>query len=878
MLSRIPKKSLLGPLALSITLFFGVAQQPLWAQHKSEKEAQEIKKEENDNDAERVGTFHNQLIDRLTNGDADAVEQARMKEYEEYKRMTNPAVVKTQSMPAWNQIASSQSGHVSGRARQIIFEPGNPKVAYVATAQSGLWRTDDITVGQPIWTNLSERWPTLVMGALGIDPKNTSVLYAGTGEVYGGFSAPDGVGILKSTDRGANWTRVATAADVSGSCSQIIVDPNNSDVVWVATGASQQNSQKGLLKSTDAGQTWKVVNPSGAGTALSIAFDPKNPNNMYMGTVNGQIWYSTNDGQSWTKAGKPTNMSSGPGGTIVVAVAPSSPNVVYATAGKPGGNAGATYGMLMSTDYGVTWVAQNTTTAILGTQSQYANALAVNPNNPAEIMVGGLDIYLSQDSGKTFPTKTDWTADENAANYAHADIHYLVYNINQYYACTDGGIAASPNGSNWTTTINNGINSLQFVGVDAAKDFSFILGGTQDNGVNRATPTDNQWAHTRGGDAGLLWVSPSNSNDAYSTYVQTDIRKTQDGGKTWLPGPNGNQNFITNTKLIQEGAQFYPAFDVDPTGNYVIFGANRHVWMSTNGLFDGFSVSSAASLPSATFLHVDPINVDNMWAGFGSGYISRTTDATLDFTWTALSTGKSAKVSGAVTGIMVNTNDEQTVYAVTAGLGHQHFWISHDGGATFDTVAGNNFPNISANSLTYDPKKNVLFAGLDNMVIYSKDQGKTWGVYGDGLPMVQVLTLKVKGDKLLAGTFGRGCYYIDVPAKDQIADPDPGSIEYRNVRGAVVAANMSLEPSYPNPVMKNNGSAATISFTLQSNAQALVKLYDNVGHELRTITSGYFTSGAHSVWLSTSDLAPGTYFYSLTSGGTTLSQKLIIVQ
>jgi len=867
---------------LAVLIMFGLV--PTSGFSQKGKEAQEIKneKEEYDNDAERLGNMFGILNDRITSGEVKDPVQAKLTEYEEYKKMKNTSVLQAQSFPDWRMVAHSQGGHVSGRARIIAFEPNNPKVAYVATAQSGLWRTEDITATPPTWTNLSERWPTLVMGAVAIDPKNPSIIYAGTGEHVGGFSCPVGVGMLKSTDRGASWELVSPASEIGTACSQILIDPTNSDIVWVATGTDNNGVTKGLMKTTDGGKTWNKASTA-SGAPISIVINPQDPNYMNYGTTNGGLYGSTDHGATWTKRTLP----SGTSGTVMLAIAPSSPNIVYASVGK---SSGGTYGVLMSNDNGLTWTAKNTNVNYMGTQQFYANAITVNANNPSELMVGGLDIYYSNDNGQTLNKISDWTSDINESDFSHADVHYLAYNVNQYYAATDGGLSASANGSAWNTTMNVGINSLQFVGVDADKNFTYVLGGTQDNGVNRAMiGSDVEWEHVRGGDAGVLWISPDDPNIAFSTYVYTDVRKSKDGGKSWMDNPSSSadsknpQNFITNPALKADGAPFYPAFDVAPAGDVIAFGGNRYIWVSTNGGDDGFQQRSTKAVGSpgssqVNVIHIAPIP-EFMWAGVGSS-IQFSSNTGLDWTKAKVGSGTSTTFGASVTGIVSDPDNSEVVYAVTSGVGPniRHFWKSVDGGATFDSVPGSNFPNIAANSIAYHSKRKTLFVGLDNMVIYSKDDGKTWGVLGTGLPMVQVLTLKIKGendDKLLAGTFGRGCYYIDLPA--ELANPDPGSIAQRDVKDVVSVGSLTLEQSYPNPVV-NNISNATIGFSLKEGAVATVTLYDQVGREVSTLAKGYYPAGRHTLQLNTKDLSAGTYYYTLSSNGNTLSQKLIVTK
>src|SRR5205823_12515723 len=130
------------------------------------------------------------------------------------------------------------------------------------------------------------------------------------------------------------------------------------------------------------------------------------------------------------------------------------------------------------------------------------------------------------------------------------------------------------NGSSWQQSKNNSLSNMLFVGGDAAPDFSYVLGGAQDNGGNRATPTGSDFTKSNftqiiGGDGGRTFVSQEDGGlTAYSTFFDVNMHKSSNGqGISW---DNGGANIIIATgdpkngmeQLLNEGTPVYMTYDV----------------------------------------------------------------------------------------------------------------------------------------------------------------------------------------------------------------------------------------------------------------------------------------------------------------------------
>ncbi len=801
-----------------------------------------------------------------TSGEEKDLAKIERNAYNAMHSMENREAFKSLSQPAWQPIAGSQGGHNSGRVRDITADPTNPNAVYISTASGGVWKTDNITTNPVQWINLSDRLPTLMGGAIAFAPPSTLLL--GTGEGEGdGYKFPPGQGLFKSTDGGNNWAQVSA---IGGAYAQIVIDSINPQIAYAAYNNNGYPSQSGsILKSIDGGTTWRKLTLS-LGGPISIGYNTHNPLVLVAGGF-GSIWRSADSGATWTKS---ITGLSGSIGRVAIANAPGDQNLYYASIGS----GSSTNGVFMSTDAGLTWKKMTAATPppLLGSQAQWCNAIAVSSSNTKQVYVAGLDLYGSNDNGATWVQKSTQAVapGDYPSNYVHADHHRLKFIGNTLYDCGDGGLAKSTSFpyNNWNTAINKGLATLQFVGVDADVNFSFVTGGCQDNSTNRALINASDFIQTRGGDGGRGWVSPNDPSIVYTTYVRTTFYQSLDGGLNF----NGSNLMEPNATLYRidelnqgngEGSPFYPAYDVSRDGNIVAFGGNSHIWMSVSGGQDNFT-----SVPPSKSTQVGTSNVIHLWQGedqtsfmwAGSGNnVWRSIDQGV--TWVSKSVGE------LVEGITSNPNNHNEIFVVTQGNSNgggtqttqKHFFKSEDGGVTFTNPA-TNFPPIGCWSIAYSPKNGALYVGTDKGVVFSYDGGVTWFPLMNGMPLAEVMSLKIKGhgnDTLLAGTYGRGMFYIDLSNLAGINS------------GAAASLPVSLESAHPNPITSEN---ATIGFSLKSAGLATLTIHDLLGRELRILEKSYFDAGRHQTSFTTNGLSSGTYFVMLTANGTSVSQKIIV--
>ncbi len=200
----------------------------------------------------------------------------------------------------------------TGRIVDIEIDPKNPSVWYVATAFGGLWKTVNRGITfEPIFDEY-----TFTLCCVAVDPRDSNVVWLGTGENNSQRSAHFGDGVYKSTDAGKTWKQVGLPA--SEHIGAIAIDPRNSNVVYIASQGPlfSPGGDRGLYKTTDGGATWNPVLSISQDTGISeVVLDPRNPDvvfasayqrrravgQMIGGGPEGGIYRSTNAGKTWTK-------------------------------------------------------------------------------------------------------------------------------------------------------------------------------------------------------------------------------------------------------------------------------------------------------------------------------------------------------------------------------------------------------------------------------------------------------------------------------------------------------------------------------------------------------------------------------------------------
>lgn len=735
--------------------------------------------------------------------------------------------------------AFNNVSYISGRTNGIAFHPTNPLIIYIAAAQGGVWKTTD---GGVNWIALTDGLPTLACGDIAVDQSNPNILYLGTGELNYSSDSQYGNGIYKSTNAGQTWFQIANVNLVGNRCSQISIDPSNSNIIYMA-------GSNGIYKSTNAGVNWEYTN---TGTnANCVLISPGTTQVLYAttgGTSAGVIRKSTNGGTSWTilTTGLPTSGM----GRIQLAISNSNPHVLYASIAAASG--GGLVGLYKSTDDGNTWTSQATSPNYLGTQGWYDNVVCVKLTNPDLVLVGGLDIYSSSTGGTSLVKKSNWsTTSQN--DFAHADIHCLKYNGTVLYCCSDGGVYKSTNDGTTWTDLNRNLSTLQYQSADYdPTDLLSFQGGTQDNNKMTTTNGGTLWIQRSTGDGGYTIVDPINTNYVYGQYVNGSIQRSSNKGIS----------FSNITPSGSTGGLFYNPYEMAPGDHNTIVFGRADIWKTTNATSattsSGWTQIATTSIVggSVSAIGISYTNINKIYIGTSNGKILVTTDNGAN--WSTL-TGYSY-----VSDFIVDNTNDDICYATIGGTGAIHVYKTIDGGKTWNNITGD-LPNIAANAVvlrTFTPR--TILVGTDIGVFKSTNEGTNWVSFNTNLPAVEVYDLKYKQTVglILAATHGRGCWTFDFNSSIGI---DPFG---------QVPVKYSLDQNYPNPF----NPTTNIVFDIAKYGNVTLEVFDVTGKKVSELVNGNLNAGHYSVQWNASKFSSGTYIYRITSGEFSESKKMVLLK
>jgi photosystem II stability/assembly factor-like uncharacterized protein len=631
---------------------------------------------------------------------------------------------------------------VSGRIAGIATSPTDANTYYIAAAGGGVWKTTNAGTS---WSPLTDTQSTLSMGAIAVAPSNANIIYAGTGEANNSADSNYGVGILKSTDAGSTWTLLQGPGNIFSAngltTSKIAIDPTNPNVVYAAMGNVGNNkaftSGAGVYKSTDGGATW-------TNTTSSI-----------------DIFDSYSD----------------------VAIDPSNTNTVYMALGAFYGTTGN--GVYKSTDGGSNW------TLLAGGLASGSNlgriSIALAPSNSQVLYVSIAGNTGSTGSGLyRFFRSTD-----AGANWTNLTTGMPAYMGSQGWY--DQWVIVNPTDpTNVFAAGAAGTTNAVIESTNSGASWSSIARSSSANGSNGPHADHHASAFTSAGllldgnDGGIWRLDNSTTssikwtdiNDSINTIQFEGIAQSPTNAAIALGGSqdNGTSRFTDSSgwTLTDGGDGGMVRFShqnsnlvyrVSPIGS---FGASAYFRKSTNA---GVSWSSAASgLPStgadengpisegtdpsdSTNFYppfaIDPNNDQRLILGSSDLYVT-TNGAT---SWTNLTSGKSGwtntNPSDAVA--ISNTNSGNTIYAATGGTfaSFSNIFVSTNGGTTW---ASRNLPSGSGrvNEIQIDPTNDQIayavvstFSSGGALVWRTVNGGATWTNISGNLPNLPAWSLQI---------------------------------------------------------------------------------------------------------------------------------------
>lgn len=756
--------------------------------------------------------------------------------------------------------------NIGGRITDVAISPDSDDHLFIATAAGGVFRTTDRGTN---WAPIFDVTGETSIGSIAIAPSNSQRIYVGTGEANGG--APEGAffgnGIYRSDDGGDTWNNMGLPN--SNHIGRIIVDPNDQDRVFAAVAGKLYgyNPERGIYRSTNGGTDWeRVLHVTDSTAATEIVMNPANTNILFAamwertrkpwqrdyGGVTSAIHRSMDGGDTWEQLGSGNGLPAPDDqtGRIGLAISESNPSIIYAryTTNEITNTFDAIY---KSVDNGTNWVEINSAElvnidAFFG---WYFGNIRVNPINPDEVYVLGQTLYRSTNSGD------DW----QQVNGMHVDHHAMEYsknNNNFILAGNDGGAYISEDGgNNWTHFDNLPITQFYNIEVDFLQP-ERLYGGTQDNNTIRTlTGNNDDWVAILGGDGFHVNVDPTDNDFVYAEAQFGYLRRSVDGGFTFLYALNGidnNDRQNWNTPVVL--SPFNP--EIVYYGSHRLYSSNRAVsWTAISpDLTDGEHSSGSLSYGTLTAIAASYNNLNTIYTGSDDGNVHVTFNGGTD--WTDISSGLPDRY---VTSIAISPDDDQTAYITFSGFRmldyDPHVFKTVDGGQNWTDISSN-LPGIPVNDIIIGAG-NILFLATDINVWYSQNDGASWQVLGNGLPMTTVSDLKYHEptNMLYAGTYGRSIYSYDLD--DLVLSADQ------------FVLNINKLHVYPNP------AADKIHIDHQFLTRGTVSLYDIRGRLIKQLFEGDLQE-IRNIPLALAGNETGVYFVKIESEGQNISKKILI--
>ncbi|MFY9310998.1 MAG: T9SS type A sorting domain-containing protein [Bacteroidia bacterium] len=764
----------------------------------------------------------------------------------------------------------------------LYVDPFNNNNIFAGSNTSGMFKT---TNGGTTWNNPDvSRLPAMGIKSIVVDPaSNNQTIYVATG-MAAMWRPGYGLGILKSTDGGANWNQTVLSMTPTSSefgdfnVYKILRDPNNTpnntNIYYAITDHK-------VYKTTDGFNSTLIdITPAGADHFRDIQFRASFSNILFV-VGDNKLYWTSNTGNSWTNVTSnlsiQTNINRMAISTISDAVF-----VFYGTGAYPNFQPKIDkYSFTSGTWSNVSSPACSGSCGPFNRQFDHNSILVVSPVDPQIMYLGqGQNVLLkSVNGGATFFAITQYNGTE------HADIRNVQLmqataggTGDKLFIGNDGGVSKTTNGgTSWTNINGTGLNVTQFYGIGSSeKNPNLIAGGTQDNGFyirnlsnwNVYVPGDaydvaidkqnpSIMFGTANGGYNSLYKKTTTANNLTTQIIQPPgaslpnrpifvdnnnnwyvghhnvFVSFNQGNTSWIDGVNGRQlsNFdsFNTTAILQDGTVYN---SVPPTAGLVALAVAPS---NSNIIY--------AAYPGPTW-DVNPAN--GLSCGGCPQALSKKLFLTTDggTSWSDITAGLEAVRYAGITRIAVDPNNPYRVW-----LTFNDIWESAPGQGVnrvvFGEIVNGNWiwtdyskklPGFPVLSIVYqEGTDDALYIGTDVGVYYTnptlyEDEG--WVCFSNQLPVIIVPDLEINycSGKLRAATHGRGIW------ESPLAPSPPKTLSTGTIAAPV---------SYASDVRIPSGVTVTLTSTMSMAAGK--KIIVERGGNL-TVNGGTITNGCGLMW------------------------------
>ena len=758
-----------------------------------------------------------------------------------------------------------------GRTRAATGVPSQPNVFYIGQVNGGVWKSDDY--GRT-WNPIFDSQPTQSIGAIAVAQSDPNIVYVASGE---GLQRPDlsvGDGIYKSTDAGKTWTHLGLRDGQQ--IPALAIDPRDPNRVFAAVlghpyGA---NEERGVFRSADGGQSWQKVLYKDENTGASdVEIDPANPDVVYAclwrarqgpwedgnsyGGAGGGIFKSTDGGANWNKlaGGLPDDLVQ-----AYVAIAPSDTRILYSSLATSHGTA-----LYRTDDGGEHW--SRTTTDPRPTVRIGGGDLAVpkvDPKNPDVVYTTSTVTWRSADGGKS------WTGIRGApGGDDYQNIWINPNNPDTILLVSDQGAIVTVNGGvTWSSWYNQ--PTAQFYHVITDNQYPYrVYGGQQESGSvgtasrgNDGEITFREWHPVGVIEYGYVAPDPLHPDIVYGAG-RSEVSKFD-----WVTGQVQNVTPIPVRSEKYRADRTEPAM-FSPIDPHILYYATNFLFKTTDGGHSWQTISPdltreqpgipaslgdlAAKDPNAARVRgaiyaLGPSfqSVNTLWAGTDDGLIWITRDGGQN--WNNITPPELTPWSK-VTQIAASHFDFRSAYASASRFRiddlHPYIYRTHDGGKSWQKIVTGLPESGPVDTVREDPvEKGLLFAGTENAVWVSFDDGDHWQSLQLNLPHTSMRDLWIHDSDLIVATHGRSFWVLDdITPLRQIADAASHSDAYLFKPAPAYRVRRSTNTDTPlppdEPAGQNPPDGAIIDYSLGQAASGAVtvEILDSGGKVVRRYSS-----------------------------------------
>ena len=824
-----------------------------------------------------------------------------MKAYQETKALQDQ---KSTSTITWQGTGTE----MGGRTRSIMYDPNDPdlKKVWAGGVTGGLWYNNDITNQFSSWIPVGDFWPMLNIRCITYDPNNTQTFYIGTGEPETALityreSSGVGQGIWKSEDGGVSWEQMPSTEDFVYITNILVRDENGTSVIYAGVVSGQYHGvhpsepSNGLYRSDDGGVTWEQVLPDiyGSNVPYSPACIEEGPDGrIFIGSrpnLNDEggatILYSDSGlPGSWiVNDDYQVIIENDPDfplpGRVILAASQSDANVVYALVAsgyiRPSNNFRYfyCYHVLRSDDKGVTWTEKSlpqdlTSGDNFATIAWHALDAAVDPNNPDNVYIGGLDMHHSVNGGDNWYRVSDWAQMYNGggSDYIHADQHIIVFkpgSSQEILYGTDGGVFYTNNGIvNYPAyeQRNNGYNTLQFYtcAINPTSGATSYLGGLQDNGSlyysGNPLTIDDMWS---GGDGAYCFFDEDGSSLSVTSIYYNRYYVYLNGN--WV---NSLYDWYSGTFISPAAFDFHRneiySNAVDFVGNYADHILRlKNITSNESGSYIPINTGSSLYFSAVTYSPHSTADQATLFLGNQQGRVFKVED--VNTTPVINEIGSSNFPAGNISCIAVGLS-EDTLVATFSNYGVPSVWLTTNGGQSWIDVQ-TNLPDMPIRWALIHPdySRNVMLA-TETGVWMTENILATpvfWEPVSEGMANVRtdMLRFRKSDHTVLAASHGRGLFTTTWDVTVGMEEQPKPTLEL-----------------YPNPATNQ----VNITYDVTTSASLKVKLINASGQIV--FTEVQQASGTFSKRINLTAFAKGIYFLVLEAEGKVVtSEKLVLL-